>query len=78
MRYYLKETPGYMFRPSLGHPQANTNIIKYNVTTAAQTRLVRWKLDGTLNFLGFPVKTMVLRSSWNVMAHSDAREGDKI
>jgi hypothetical protein len=28
IRYNLKETPGYMFRPSLGHPQANTNIIK--------------------------------------------------
>jgi hypothetical protein len=28
IRYNLKKTPGYMFRPSLGHPQANTNIIK--------------------------------------------------
>jgi hypothetical protein len=24
--YNLKKTPGYMFRSSLGHPQANTNI----------------------------------------------------
>jgi hypothetical protein len=29
IRYNLKKTPDYMFRPSLGHPQANTNIIKY-------------------------------------------------
>jgi hypothetical protein len=29
MRHNLKKTPGYMFRPSLGHPQANTSIIKY-------------------------------------------------
>jgi hypothetical protein len=28
IRYNLKKTPGYMFRPSLGHPQSNTNIIK--------------------------------------------------
>jgi hypothetical protein len=28
IRYNLKKTPGYMFRPSLGHTQANTNIIK--------------------------------------------------
>jgi hypothetical protein len=27
IRYNLKKTAGYMFRPSLGHPQANTNII---------------------------------------------------
>jgi hypothetical protein len=33
IRYNLKKTPGYKFRPSLGHPQANTNIIKIQKCT---------------------------------------------
>jgi hypothetical protein len=29
IRYNLKKRPGYMFRPSFGHPQADTNITEY-------------------------------------------------
>jgi hypothetical protein len=68
-RYNLKNTPGYMFRPSLGHPQANTNIIKIQKWTPwdpisfifwsnffGETLTVKINVSATLQYFGSKLK----------------------